>query len=325
MVITKLFYGLNEIIRIYKDNVIIWESTTRISLAGYSEIKTYTMGTGYTTSEIVFAGLAEIDTYGKGVLMPVVVFRLYGDEESNVNGLGDLYAAPVATLEGTAESLVYGLSEVRLLPAVSSSSDVEIVTLTVGEGVALGVVNGGKSDVYIPVSTSVARLYVPDVVLGGGETDIIVRTKGNGEALNIVPVPIREGVEILTYQIADAHALDIVNSEGASESDVYVKSATLIGLSILDMGGNAVIVTYANGEARVLNSVEGVGSVEIETHTDGTVRDLDTVETTSEVEVETDTTGKLSIWYLPFIDTDGTLYIRQAYSAQVVDGVLEVS
>lgn len=325
MVITKLYYGANEISRIYKNRVIIWEGAERISLIGYTELRTYTLGTANLTSEVVFAGTAEIDTFGSGVLVPVAIFRLYGEGETNVNGLGDLFAIPVVALEGDGEISVYGMSDIRLLPVVQSGSpSVDLVTYEVGEGVSLPVVNGGYSAVYIPVDVSEGALVALPVVNSGGDTDILIRVKGYGEALNIVQVPIQEGIEIETYQLGDGKVLTIVRGSGESETGVDGDPATLMLLAVLKIEGEGYIATYADGVAQILDAVYGASDAEIDTYAEGDVRDLAVIRTTSEVEIETYAQGNLGIWYEPFIDTDGTLYIRQAYSAQVVDGELEV-
>ncbi len=325
MVITKLFYGLNEIIRIYKDNVIIWESATKISLIGYGELKTYALGKASITGQVVFSGFAEIDTFGSGVLVPVAVFRLSGNGEAAVNGLGDLYAAPIVQLEGSGESNVYGLADLDLLQSINSSGDIEIKVYEAGQVRLLATINGGASDVELSINTSTLTGYTLPIINSGGDTDIIIRTSGSGESVNIVQMPIKEAIGIITYAVGEARNLDVAVLDGATNISVNVSATILTLLEILGMIGSAFTDIYATGAVNVPEVVDNAGKTVIPTYTEGDATLLGVVETNSEVEIFTDTYGKLSIWYLPFIDTDGTLYIRQAYSAQVVDGVLEVS
>lgn len=325
MVITKLFYGLNEIIRIYKDNVIIWESATKIRLIGYSEIKTYALGTGSVAADVVFSGFAEIDTFGSGVLVPVAVFMLSGNGESAVNGMGDLYAAPIVQLEGTGESHAYGLADLDLLQLINSSGDTEIKVYEAGQVRLLATINGGKSYVELSINASASSVYSLPIINSGGSSDIVIYTSGSGEAVNIIQIPIKEAIQIMTYAVGNGLALDIINSEGTAEVKTYSGDALLNLLEILEMTGACDFDTYGAGTLNDPTVNNGIGDAIVYTYTDGDLAALDIVETGSEVEIFTDTYGKLSIWYLPFIDTDGTLYIRQAYSAQVVDGVLEVS
>lgn len=325
MVITKLFYGLNEIIRIYKDNVIIWESATKISLIGYGELKTYALGKASITGQVVFSGFAEIDTFGSGVLVPVAVFRLSGNGEAAVNGLGDLYAAPIVQLEGTGESRVYGLLDLDLLQTANTSGDSNIVIYEAGQVRLLATINGGASDVELSINTSTLTGYTLPIINSGGDTDIIIRTSGSGEAINIVQMPIKEAIEIFTYTFGKGQSLNVADLDGASSISVSVSETMLKLLQMLGIEGSSLVESYSTGSVSVPTVVDDQGKTSIATYTDGDATLLSVIETNSEVEIFTDTYGKLSIWYLPFIDTDGTLYIRQAYSAQVVDGVLEVS
>lgn len=303
MVITKLFYGLNEIIRIYKDNVIIWESATKISLIGYGELKTYALGKASITGQVVFSGFAEIDTFGSGVLVPVAVFRLSG------NG----------------KAAVYGLADLDLLQSINSSGDTEIKVYEAGQVRLLATINGGASDVELSINTSTLTGYTFPIINSGGDTDIIIRTSGSGEAINIVQIPIKEAIEIFTYTLGKGQSLNIADLDGASSISVSVSETMLKLLQMLGIEGSSLVESYGMGSVSVPTVVDNQGKTSIATYTEGDSTLLGVVETNSEVEIITDTYGKLSIWYLPFIDTDGTLYIRQAYSAQVVDGVLEVN
>ena len=325
MVITKLFYGLNEIIRIYKDNVIIWESATKISLIGYSELKTYALGTASITGQVVFSGFAEIDTFGSGVLVPVAVFRLSGNGEAAVNSLGDLYAAPIVQLESAEESNVYGLADLDLLQSINSSGDAEIKVYEAGQVRLLAIISGGASDVELSINTYVPTVYTLPIINSGGDTDIIIRASGSGEAVIIVQVPIKEAIEIITYAVGDVRNLNVAALGSVTNISVNVSTTTLTLLEVLGMLGSAFTDIYATGAVNVPEVTSDAGNTVIPTYTDGDATLLGVVETNSGVEIFTDTYGELNIWYLPFIDTDGTLYIRQAYSAQVVDGVLEVS
>lgn len=325
MVITKLFYGLNEIIRIYKDNVIIWESATKISLIGYSELKTYALGKASITGQVVFSGFAEIDTFGSGVLVPVAVFRLSGNGEAAVNGLGDLYAAPIVQLGGSGESRAYGLLDLDLLRLINSSGEAEIKVYEAGQARLIAAISGGASDVELSINTSTLTGYILPIINSGGDTDIIIRTSGSGASVNIVQVPIKEAIEIISYAVGDVRNLNVAALGSATNISVNVSTTTLALLEVLGMLGSAFTDIYATGAVNVPEVTANAGKTVIPTYTEGDSTLLGVIETNSEVDFFTDTYGKLSIWYLPFIDTDGTLYIRQAYSAQVVDGVLEVS
>lgn len=325
MVITKLFYGLNEIIRIYKDNVIIWESATKISLIGYGELKTYALGKASITGQVVFSGFAEIDTFGSGVLVPVAVFRLSGNGEDAVNGLGDLYAAPIVQLGGSGESRAYGLLDLDLLQTTNTSGDSNIVIYEAGQVRLLATISAGASDVELSINTSTLTGYTLPIINSGGDTDIIIRASGSGKFVNIVQVPIKEAIEIITYAVGDVRNLNVAALGSATNISVNVSTTTLTLLEVLGMLGSAFTDIYAAGAVNVPEVTANAGKTVIPTYTDGDSTLLGVIETNSEVEIFTDTYGKLNIWYLPFIDTDGTLFIRQAYSAEVVDGVLEVS
>ena len=324
MILSDIYYGRLQIQKVYQNGFIIWEGgkpAIRLELYGLSEIITEATGVGHLLTNICLYGVSENESYSDGVMRCFVLLPTEGlsETESYSNLLGR--ALPAIRADGIAETITDGNVKGRACSAGIIETAEGIMTDADAKGRAfwLRVAEGLSED----IPHAFGRSYAVRIIVTHGRASTIAQAYGKGYASRIIPSAGLSATEI-TEADGIARALSILKAKGAVagfDNDGTAKGRVF---PFIQSAGRGSVRTYGHGTFDQYPIYRMTGVSEIDSDSNSIVRSLKGDIGRLISETGCGATATAMTYYLPILK-DSTLYIRQAYSATLNDGILEVS
>lgn len=298
MILKNFYYGSKQVIKIMQNGKVLWSHGDILSLMSAVMSYSTTSGTLNYLVMIPVSSKTESTSDGSGYARAIPVFTLFGKELSDSYGAGLLHPNDVVNLHSIEEENSYSEGFTHVWLAVNMKSDVSYDSDAEGEV---------HANPTVPMSGEAGKIYHS--------------SSGVLYALFILPI---EGTTRSTFRIGDAvlHAANMNPIEG--EASFAIDNGSLLRLAdVLNMYSES---KFNIGEEATMNSVPALsldGKNENYNYTVGAMMNIPMETMNGGSASESETTASMKLWYLPLKEND-TLYVRQAYSATVNNGILEV-
>ena len=227
MIITKIYFGENQIRQIYQNGKVIWNYGEPISIV---------------------AGV-EISTYAKAIPTLFAIFGLQGKSETSFNATGFYRKFTVLKILGTSPNNTIAISSVISAKAISIDS-VALSTSDTDEFLRLFKVVLAKSAVEETTETSSFALIFRSVSMATG-----IKSNSDTKAAAYAPVLVKLcsiKIPINTDTQAFAHSYILATIEGKAPSDTNALAETLRFFIPLPIESEGNYLTYSKSQAQTI-------------------------------------------------------------------------